>query len=481
MNFISEIFVLFLIITVFLNYLVSAKYRKYVLLISSIIFYAYSGIMNFFLVLVISLLTYLFGYLIDTKSNKKVLYCMGIIIILSPLIFFKYTNFLFEMVNRFLVCQLNYIDLIVPLGISFLTFQSISYISDIYYGKIKHERSITTVCTYIMFFPNVSSGPIQKARTFLPQINRQAVYDYKNIKHGLYLIAFGCLQKFCISDFLYPIVNQMISNFQDYSGFHYLFFSSCYALYIYSNFNSYSDIAIGIAELLDIKFGINFRRPYLSSSIKEFWQRWHISLNEWFVDYIYIPLGGSRNGRLKKYVNIMIVFLISGIWHGAGIHFIAWGGINAIYQIIGNITHDFRNRIYNRFDINQNTIGFRTLQKITVFILISFSWIFFAIPSFRLSLHAIKSIFMLDISTLFDGVILGLLGTNENIIFMFIVIISFAVIQIIREKKSLMTILEEESSLIRYTLYVFVTVVIFIFWSSSFQGSGNGGFVYFNF
>lgn len=157
------------------------------------------------------------------------------------------------------------------------------------------------------------------------------------------------------------------------------------------------------------------------------------------------------------------------------------GGINAIYQIIGNITHDFRNRIYNRFDINQNTIGFRTLQKITVFILISFSWIFFAIPSFRLSLHAIKSIFMLDISTLFDGVILGLLGTNENIIFMFIVIISFAVIQIIREKKSLMTILEEESSLIRYTLYVFVTVVIFIFWSSSFQGSGNGGFVYFNF
>lgn len=481
MNFLSEIFALFLIVTLFFNYLVSAKYRKYVLLISSIIFYAYSSLKNVFLVLLISLSAYFVGYLIKNKSHKKMIYFFGIITILSPLMYFKYINFIFEMLNRFFTCQMNYIELVVPLGISFLTFQAISYISDIYYGKIEHEKNIINVLTFIMFFPNVSSGPIQRARNFLPQINRRAVYDYNQIKHGLYLVAFGCLQKFCISDFLYPIVNQMTNNFQAYSGFHYLFFACCYALYIYSNFNSYSDMAIGIAELLDIKFRMNFKRPYLSTSIKEFWQRWHISLNEWFVDYIYIPLGGSRNGKLKKYINIMIVFLISGIWHGAGLHFVAWGGINAMYQIIGDITYDFRNKIYNRFNIDQSTIGFKTLQRVTVFVLISFSWIFFAIPSFRLSLQAIQSIFSFDISTLFDGVILGLLGTNENIIFMFIAIISFVIIQITREKNSLMSILGKESPLLRYTLYVFVTVVIIILWSSSFKGSGNGGFVYFDF
>lgn len=481
MNFLTEKFVFFFLIILILNYCANKKTRVYLLLIASLVFYSSSNIKFLPIVLAISLSSYVFGYLIDTKENRKLLYITSIFIIILPLLYFKYTNFIIDIVKRFLQCQINFFELVAPLGISFLTFQAISYVSDIYYKKMHYEKNIFKVILFILFFPNVSSGPIQRARYFLPQLENDYTFNEIRFKHGCYLIAFGALQKLCVSDMIFPIVNEMTSNFQNYSGFQYLFFAVMYAIYIYSNFNSYSDMAIGVAEILGFNLGENFKRPYLSLSIKEFWQRWHMSLNEWFVDYVYIPLGGSRKGKIRKYINIIVVFFISGLWHGAGVHFIAWGGLNAIYQIVGDMTLSTRATIKRKLCIENDTIGIKTIQRIIVFFLISISWILFAIPSFRLSIYAIKSIFTFKISTIFDGTILNLMGSNFDVIKLLTILFVFGFIQIIREKKSILSFIEKEPKVIRFIINTIIMIILLLAWLMSFQGSGNGGFVYFNF
>ncbi len=414
------------------------------LLAGSLVFY-YMGAKQFFvLLIVLCLVTYLFGWLIE-RYKKNYVYALGICCILFALVYFKYAEFIVDLANRILnysesetVFQLG--EIIAPLGISFMTFQAISYLGDIYYRKINAEKNPIVAALQVCFFPNVTSGPIQKARNFIPQIKVKAVFDYGSVKHGLLLFAFGGLQKYYISDKLAPMITTMqtaLIQEEGHAGFHFIFFAFAYAIYIYSNFNSYSDMAIGIAKMLGIRFSENFKRPYLSQSIKEFWQRWHISLNSWFVDYVYIPLGGSRKGKIRYYLNILIVFFLSGLWHGSSLHFIAWGLLNGIYQIVGNLTSGIRKKVYSILKLDVKAPVIVVWKRICVFYLIGISWIFFTVPGTRLAAEMAKSMLFPPIMTLFDGWILSNFESIFSAISLLGTILVFVWIQTKREEMSL--------------------------------------------
>lgn len=463
MSFLSIGFVGFMLIIIVMNYLLPDKLRKYGLFVGSLFFY-YVNASEFILLLIpICLITYLFG-LIISKWRKPYIYIIGMISILSFLICFKYSD-----------------GLIVPIGISFMIFQAISYLGDVYNQKLDVEKNFVIVALQVCFFANISAGPIQKARNFIPQLKTKVEVNYEHIRHGILLFVFGGLQKFYLSDKLEVIIQSMMENISDYEGFHYWFFAAIYAIYIYSNFNAYSDMAIGVAEILGIHFSPNFKRPYLATSIKEFWQRWHISLNSWFVEYVYIPLGGSRKGKVRYYINVVIVFFLSGLWHGAGLHFIIWGLLNAFYQIIGDATYKLRKKICDKLGVSENTPCVLLVKRIFVFYLISISWIFFAIKETKLAFDIVKSMLFPSILTLYDEVIGRQFESLASAIWIILIILLFAYIQIKREKESVSLLIAKEPGLIRNVIYVTMFVFLVFGFVGTYTGYGAGGFIYENF
>ncbi len=485
MEFLSVKFMLFLLLMAAVNYLLPQRIRHVGLLLGSFVFY-YLGAKQFFLLLLaLCLITWLSGLLIG-KFRKNYVYAAGVFCVLAALVYFKYAAFLVGIADRLLgygegetILQLG--EIIAPLGISFMTFQAISYLGDIYYGKIPAERNPLVAALHVCFFPNVLSGPIQKARDFIPQIREKAVFDYDQVKHGLLLFAFGALQKYYISDKLAPMITAMQPKLiaeAGEGGFHILFFAAAYAVYIYSNFNSYSDMAIGVAQILGIRFTENFRRPYLSRSIKEFWQRWHISLNSWFVEYVYIPLGGSRKGKLRYYLNILVVFFLSGLWHGASLHFIAWGLLNGIYQIVGSLTAGIRRKAYALLRVDPDSAVAVAWKRCCVFWLIGLSWIFFTIPGTVTAAKMVRSAMFPSVMTLFDGWILGQFESVFSAISLLGTILLFAWIQTKREHTSAGAALAKQPPIVRYTIYVAAVLLILFGYVGTFTGMGNGGFVY---
>ena len=482
MDFLSFSFFFFMFLIIIFNYFINDKFQNIVLLVFSFIFYYFNDSSFFWIILYLCFITFFMGRII-AKHPKKIVYVLGLILIFSILAYFKYFNFLISIFNRFILVndiQFSTGDLI-PLGISFMTFQAVTYIGDIYYGKIAPTNNFIKSSLCVCYFPTVISGPIQKARNILKEFNQTRIFNYNLVKHGTLLFCFGALQKYYISNKLATIINGMLPNFSNYSGFHYLFFAFVYSIYIYSNFNSYSDMAIGISEILGIKLSPNFKKPYLSTTIKEFWQRWHISLNSWFVDYLYIPLGGSKKGKLRYYINIIIVFFCSGLWHGASFHFIAWGLLNAGYQIFGSLTKNIRKIIYKKLNISEESPVIIWFKRFIVFYLISIAWIFFAVPSTVLSIKALISSLFPSILTLFDGVILEQFGTLSNFIIILFSVVIFLLIQIKREKESITNLLNNQPKIFNYLLYVVIFSLILIAYFMTFSGNGDGGFIYGNF
>lgn len=488
MDFLSIKFVVFLFIIAVVNYLLPQRSRLIGLLVGSLTFY-YLGAKQFFpLLIVLCILTYALGWVIE-KYRKKLTYALGVCCVLAALVYFKYSAFIVDLVNQVLryggdktILQVG--NVIAPLGISFMTFQAISYLGDIYYKRISAEKNPLVVALQVCFFPNVTSGPIQKARNFIPQIKEKAVFDYECVKHGILLFAFGGLQKYYISDKLAPIINEMqtaLISESGHAGFHYTFFAFAYAVYIYSNFNSYSDMAVGIAQILGINFPENFRRPYLSQSIKEFWQRWHISLNSWFVEYVYIPLGGSRKGKARYYLNILIVFFLSGLWHGASVHFIAWGLLNGFYQIVGSLTSGIRKKVYSFLKLDPAAPVVVAWKRFCVFYLIAITWIFFTIPGTMNGIKMAQSMIFPPIVTMFDGWIFGHFESVFAAISLLGTILVFGWIQMKRENSAITKLLANQAAIIRYAVYVATAVMLFFGFVGTFSGAGNGGFVYGNF
>ena len=404
--------------------IIPPKIRYIWLLISSYYFYMSWNPKYALLIALSTLITYLSGILIDKcplAFHKKLIAAGSCVSNLAVLALFKYSNFFLYSVRSILnivgIHTAEYhLDLLLPVGISFYTFQALSYTLDVYHGTITPEKNILRYALFVSFFPQLVAGPIERSRRLLGQIRSIHTIDlwnYPRIRDGLLLMIWGLFQKLVIADRAALLVKQVYQNYYQYGFLEITIATILFACQIYCDFGGYTNIARGAARIMGFELTQNFRQPYFALNIRDFWRRWHISLTSWFTDYLYIPLGGSRKGELRKYINILIVFTVSGLWHGASWNFIVWGIIHSIYQI----TESFFSKIVKEFtpSFSSGQLSFsRRLGKITkTFLFVDIAWIFFASDSLN---HAIR-IFR-QMSTSFQTTSLYGLGLTQGNWFM---------------------------------------------------------------
>lgn len=323
----------FLPIVLIIYYIVPKKFRNVVLFISSLLFYFY-GEPKFGILMIISIfLTYVHGILMDKyPQHKKKFLISSIIISVGLLIIFKYTDFIISNINMIFKGNIEMLNLRLPIGISFYTFQMISYIIDVYKGEAKVQKSFLKLATYVALFPQLIAGPIVRYTTIEKEIDDRE-YNFKNFSNGVRRFIIGLSKKILIANVLADAINSFNASSEKTILFYWIY-AIATTLQIYFDFSGYSDMAIGLGKMLGFSFPENFNYPYISSSVTEFWRRWHITLSTWFKDYVYIPLGGNRVGKIKWLRNILIVWFLTGLWHGAAWNFILWGVLYGILLII---------------------------------------------------------------------------------------------------------------------------------------------------
>ena len=392
-------FLLFFPAVCILYFVIPHKFRLLLLLIASYYFYMNWKPIYAILIMVSTITTYLCGIGISNEINKqqlkknkaKIILIVCIIINLGILFFYKYFNF----VNGAIYDLLSYLhirwtvpdfDVLLPVGISFYTFQAIGYVVDIYQKRISAERNILPFSLFISFFPQLVAGPIERASHLMPQFYEKHKFVFDNVAKGLKLMLWGYFMKLCVADRLSQYVDSVYNNLEFHTGTSMTAATIFFAFQIYCDFAGYSLIAVGSARIMGFRLSFNFNRPYFSTSIKDFWRRWHITLGAWLKDYIYIQLGGSRNGLFKHLRNLLITFLISGIWHGADWTFIIWGGMHGVYLVLAVLKNKYLPSIKTNASLN------RFVNIAVTFLLATFLWIFFRANNIQDAFFVIKNI-----------------------------------------------------------------------------------------
>lgn len=479
MLFNSFAFAVFLPIVFILYWSLPHKFRWILLLAASYYFYMSWNAKYVFLILFTTFISYLAARLLEKESHpkrKNWILAGAAIICLGVLFFFKYFNFVSESVaillNMFTL-QLSPItlQLILPVGISFYTFQTLSYVIDVYKGDISAEHHFGKYAVFISFFPQLVAGPIERTDNLLPQLKRKHEFDYYQATYGLKLMAWGYFKKLMIADALSQYVSRVYDTPQSFQGFSLVLATVFFTIQIYCDFSAYSDIAIGTAKLLGIDLMTNFKSPYFSQSIKEFWSRWHISLSTWFRDYVYIPLGGNRTGKIRHALNLIITFLVSGLWHGANWTFVVWGGIHGLAQAFENLlipkTHQKSNGIV------------RFIRVAIIFAFCSFAWIFFVSNSIGDAFYVIGHLFdniTSPITYLHDGFTAIDMG-KKSLVIMLLYILLLSTYDLISLKYDVINVISDQKIIIRWGIYVCLLLIIIFF---SQKGIG-AEFVYFQF
>ena len=368
-------YLIFLPIVVIFYNLLGKKFKNIFLLLASLSFYSFWNVKYTFLMLFSIFITYITGIYIEKnrgqikKMKLAVFFCF--FINLGILFVFKYFNFFADLLNNFSGKNFNIaIDVLLPVGISFYTFQALGYTIDVYRKDIRAEENFIDYALFVSFFPQLVAGPIERSVNLLPQIKNPKKFSYDNLVRGLILFFYGMFLKLIIADRAAILVNEVFGNYKNFSREILIISGILFTLQIYCDFYSYSIMAKGSAKILGIDLMDNFKEPLLSKSITEFWRRWHISLSTWFKDYLYIPLGGNRRGKVRKYFNLILVFLVSGLWHGADLSFVLWGLIHGIFNVLENI-----------FGINKKSrrknILLDSFRRIITFIIVVFAFIYF--------------------------------------------------------------------------------------------------------
>jgi len=396
LSFISIEFITLFIVVFLIYFRLPQKYRWIFLLIASYIFYMYTNVYHIFIIVFSTFINYIvsqqLGKLPDDKqSQRRTLLFISVAVNLGVLFYFKYFNFFTTSVTDFLASLGVTIDpithsQILPIGISFYTFQAMAYTIDVYRGKIQPEHHFGIFATYIAFFPQLVAGPIERASNMLPQFRTTFEFDYARIVSGLRLVLFGVFKKVVIADRLAVYVNEVYNNPTQYSGVVMIIATLFFAYQIYCDFSGYSDIAIGTAKVFGFDLMKNFDNPYLAHSIRDFWRRWHISLSTWFRDYVYIPLGGNRVSLGRNLLNLFIVFVVSGLWHGASWTFAIWGAIHGAYIVIETyIAHKRQNPMRSRLSY--------VAGMLLTFTVVNITWIFFRANSLDDALYILQNMF----------------------------------------------------------------------------------------
>lgn len=352
----------------------SAGGQNAVLLLASLVFYASYDIKYLLLLIGCTAVSYLGGLL---GKRQRRIYIAAAVLNLMVLLVFKYTDFALGSIRSLTGLNFSLPEILLPVGLSFYVFQSCSYLFDLYNGKLEAEENPINYGLFVCFFPTVVSGPIQKGRELLPQIREKRQLRYEDFSFFILCFLWGAFLKLVIADRLALMTDRLFQEYYDYTGAVLMVNSLAYTFQIYADFAGYSYMAIAVSRLFGFRLKDNFRQPYLATDIQDFWRRWHISLTSWFTEYLYFSLGGNRRGRTRRYVNIFIVFLVSGLWHGAAWSFVLWGALHGFYQIAGHITRPWRSALYDRLGIDRSRAAFRLGQRFITFSLVSFAWIFF--------------------------------------------------------------------------------------------------------
>lgn len=387
MSFASIDFIIFFAIviigTIIIQKFASKRVKEIFLLIASYFFYGYWDWRFCFLLLFVTVISYWTA----KKKDKKIMYITGIVIPLVVLGFFKYFNFFLDSVSGIIGHDLGVLNIILPVGISFYTFQALSYVIDAHRGKVEVENDFVKLALYLSFFPQLVAGPIVKANEFLPQLKEDRKVTLDNFKNGIQLMVFGLAKKIVLADHISVFVDNV---FNTPVAFHWatiILAVVSYSIQIYFDFSGYSDIAIGCAKCLGYDFNKNFNLPYISQNVTEFWRRWHISLSTWLREYLYIPLGGNRKGKVRQYINLLITMLLGGLWHGANWTFVFWGGLNGLALCFDKFLTKEK---------KEKSIFGKVIGVFITFTFITFTWIFFRAENFETAWQVIKGIFTLQ-------------------------------------------------------------------------------------
>ena len=410
-------------------------------------------------------------------KHKKTFLIASLIANIGVLCVFKYYNFLNENFNG-LLSVLNthytspYLKILLPIGLSFHTFQAMSYTIEVYRGNQKAEKHFGIYALYVMFFPQLVAGPIERPQNLIHQFYEKHEYNYENVVSGLQQILWGLFKKVVIADRLSIVVNYVYNDHLQYKGTPLLIAILFFSFQIYCDFSGYSDIAIGTARVMGFKLMDNFNKPYFAQSISEFWRKWHISLSTWFKDYLYIPLGGNRTIKWRWYYNLFITFLISGLWHGANWTFIVWGALHGIYQIADIQTKNLRNVFFANWGFKEDGKIKQALNVFTTFILVTFAWIFFRARDFDQAAYFFKNMFVLNGTSNF----LVNPFLKYNVMIGFTGILFLLIVEKFQRDNRIDSFISKMGYYLRWTFYT--AIVYFII---NFGVYGDNQFIYFQF
>ena len=400
MSFLTPQFFLFFPLVVLGYFLLPQRGRNLWLLACSWFFYLCAGPVYFLFLLAVILLTYGGARLMEGRDDraKRGVLALLLLVLFGTLFLFKYLGFALGILERALALaglalHSPALDLILPAGISFYLFMAAGYLVDVYRGDRAAERGFVTYALFLSFFPHLLSGPIGRAEGLIPQFHEVHRFDYARLRAGLLRFLWGAFKKLVIADRLGILVSTVYAAPEQFGRLQVMAAAVAFSVQIYCDFSAYSDMALGCAEVMGFRLMENFRTPYFSRSIAEFWRRWHISLSSWFRDYLYIPLGGSRKGTWRKYGNVLIVFAVSGLWHGAALTFVAWGLLNGLYQVVGGLTAGLRAKCRRGLHLADDGKLTALWQMLCTFGLSTVAWVFFKGGSFTHSLLIFRRMF----------------------------------------------------------------------------------------
>ena len=488
-------FLIFFPVVTIIYFIIPKKVKYLWLLLASYFFYMswnpyYAG-----LILFSTVATWGCALFLGSGSGAKDKWIMGICIAanIGILVFFKYSNFLLQ--NVYSVAaragfkfEPRSIDVLLPVGISFYTFQALGYIIDVYRKEIRPEKNFFKYALFVSFFPQLVAGPIERSKNLLADIEAipdKKLYDYDRITGGLMLMLYGLFLKLVIADRICLPADYVFSDPGAMDSLQLIIGTLCFTIQIYCDFAGYSTIAIGAAKVMGFTLMENFDTPYFAVSIRDFWRRWHISLSTWFRDYLYIPLGGSRCGKIRKYINIMITFLVSGLWHGAGWHFVAWGGIHGVYQVIGDMTDNLRRKLCGSLKLSREGAFVSGVRRVLTFVMVSYAWVFFRADSLKNALDVTKGMLALDVSRqgLYDLCNKDLCGMTflewEILLAAFIILLIFGILRY-RKKSAPDRVLQMSPLPLRW-LVIFILIFAILVFGKYGPDYSAQAFIYFQF
>lgn len=483
-------FLIFFPIVTLVYFLIPHKVRYLWLLGASYYFYMCWNPEYALLMATSTVITYASGFFIDKGKSmlmRKIMVGISFTLNLAILFYFKYFYFTMDNINMLrdmlgMSALSPKFDVILPVGISFYTFQALSYTVDVYRKELEPEKNILKYALFVSFFPQLVAGPIERSKNLLSQVSERHYFNYARVRRGLLMMLWGFFLKLVIADRAAILVNTAYNNPENYSGILLLVATICFALQIYCDFASYSIIAQGAAKVMGFELMKNFEQPYLSTSIAEFWRRWHISLSSWFKDYLYIPMGGNRRGAFRKYFNLMTVFLVSGLWHGASWHFVIWGAIHGVYQIAGGITKNIRLLTCELMNIDRTAPQYKFFQRLITFTLVTFAWIFFRSDNLTHALLILKRILTeFQPWTIYRAGLMTLGLDTPNLL---VLVISSVVLLFVSSREysgvSMLDKVENMHLLARWPIYyaLIFAVLIFGIYGPGFEASQ---FIYFQF